>query len=68
MPEDEIGPHRPLRAGGQERVEISWVGPVVPYARVGACVSDAFRALRLPAPENGCVRLGWAVAPEEVPF
>lgn len=33
--------HR-MRAGGQTRVEIGWVGPVVPYARVGATVGRVF--------------------------
>lgn len=33
--------HR-MRAGGQTRVEIGWVGPVVPYARVGATLGRVF--------------------------
>jgi predicted N-acetyltransferase YhbS len=33
--------HR-MRAGGCERVEIGWVGPVVPYARVGATLGRVF--------------------------
>jgi predicted N-acetyltransferase YhbS len=33
--------HR-MRAGGQTQVEIGWVGPVVPYARVGATVGRVF--------------------------
>ena len=37
--------HR-LRATGHERVEIDWVGPIVPYARVGAVVSRVFLVYR----------------------
>lgn len=33
--------HR-MRAGGRSRVEVGWVGPVVPYARVGATVGRVF--------------------------
>ncbi len=33
--------HR-MRAGGHGRVEVGWVGPVVPYARVGATVGRVF--------------------------
>lgn len=33
--------HR-MRAGGRTEVEIGWVGPVVPYARVGATVGRVF--------------------------
>jgi GNAT superfamily N-acetyltransferase len=33
--------HR-MRASGQTRVEIGWVGPVVPYARVGATLGRVF--------------------------
>lgn len=33
--------HR-MRAGGQTRVEIGWVGPVVPYARVGATLGRVY--------------------------
>jgi len=33
--------HR-MRADGRSRVEIGWVGPVVPYARVGATVGRVF--------------------------
>jgi N-acetylglutamate synthase-like GNAT family acetyltransferase len=33
--------HR-MRAGGRTRVEIGWVGPIVPYARVGATVGRVF--------------------------
>jgi GNAT superfamily N-acetyltransferase len=37
--------HR-MRADGQERIEVSWVGPVVPYARAGATVSRVFFVYR----------------------
>lgn len=33
--------HR-MRAAGRTRVEIGWVGPIVPYARVGATVGRVF--------------------------
>jgi GNAT superfamily N-acetyltransferase len=33
--------HR-MRAGGRARAEVGWVGPVVPYARVGATVGRVF--------------------------
>lgn len=43
--------HR-MRAAGHEHVEVSWVGPIVPYARVGGEVSRVFfvyrKALRRP--------------------
>ena len=43
--------HR-MRAGGRERAEVVWVGPIVPYARVGAHVSRVFFVYRrlLPRP------------------
>jgi ribosomal protein S18 acetylase RimI-like enzyme len=37
--------HR-MRAGGRERGEVVWVGPIVPYARVGARVSRVFFVYR----------------------
>jgi len=37
--------HR-MRAAGYSRVEVVWVGPVVPYARVGAVVSRVFFVYR----------------------
>ena len=37
--------HR-MRAGGRRRAEVVWVGPVVPYARVGATVSRVFFVYR----------------------
>jgi GNAT superfamily N-acetyltransferase len=37
--------HR-LRATGHGQVEIDWVGPIVPYARVGAIVSRVFLVYR----------------------
>jgi len=33
--------HR-MRADGQRRIEVAWVGPVVPYARVGGTVGRVF--------------------------
>jgi GNAT superfamily N-acetyltransferase len=37
--------HR-MRASGRRRVEVVWVGPVVPYARVGGTVSRVFFVYR----------------------
>jgi len=37
--------HR-LRAAGRNRAEIAWVGPVVPYARIGARVGRTFFVYR----------------------
>src|SRR5207244_13049295 len=37
--------HR-MRAAGHQRAEIAWVGPIVPYARVGAVVSSVFFVYR----------------------
>lgn len=37
--------HR-LRARGHDRVEVLWVGPLVPYARVGGTVGDVFFVYR----------------------
>jgi GNAT superfamily N-acetyltransferase len=37
--------HR-MRATGHEQVEIAWVGPIVPYARLGAVVSRVFLVYR----------------------
>jgi predicted N-acetyltransferase YhbS len=37
--------HR-LRAGGERTVEIAWVGPVVPYARIGARIGRTFVVAR----------------------
>jgi hypothetical protein len=39
--------HR-IRARGTSRVEIGWVGPVVPYARVGATLGRVFFTHRKP--------------------
>jgi GNAT superfamily N-acetyltransferase len=43
--------HR-MRAGGRDKAEVVWVGPIVPYARVGARVSRVFFVYRrlLPRP------------------
>jgi GNAT superfamily N-acetyltransferase len=37
--------HR-MRAGGRRHAEVVWVGPIVPYARVGATVSRVFFVYR----------------------
>ena len=37
--------HR-MRANGRTRVQIAWVGPVVPYARVGATIGRGFFVYR----------------------
>lgn len=37
--------HR-MRAGGRTAIEVCWVGPVVPYARVGGVVSRVFFVYR----------------------
>lgn len=37
-----VGALHCMRADGQTRMEVSWVGPVVPYARAGASVSRVF--------------------------
>ena len=41
-----IGALHRMRADGRERVEVSWVGPIVPYARVGGSVSRVFFVFR----------------------
>ena len=41
-----VGALHRMRADGQERIEVSWVGPVVPYARVGGRVSRVFFVYR----------------------
>jgi GNAT superfamily N-acetyltransferase len=37
--------HR-MRGEGHDRIEIDWVGPIVPYARVGAVISRVFLVYR----------------------
>lgn len=37
--------HR-MRAAGHDRVEVAWVGPVVPYARIGATIGRTFFVAR----------------------
>jgi mycothiol synthase len=37
--------HR-MRTAGHRRVEIAWVGPIVPYARIGAVVSTVYFVYR----------------------
>jgi GNAT superfamily N-acetyltransferase len=41
-----VGALHAMRASGQEHMEVSWVGPVVPYARAGATVSRVFFVYR----------------------
>jgi predicted N-acetyltransferase YhbS len=41
-----IGALHRMRDAGQESVEISWVGPIVPYARVGGTVGRVFFGYR----------------------
>jgi mycothiol synthase len=41
-----IGALHELRRRGGERVSVSWVGPVVPYAAVGGSVSDVYFVYR----------------------
>lgn len=41
-----IGALHRMRDDGQRRVEVSWVDPIVPYARVGATVSRVFFVYR----------------------
>jgi predicted N-acetyltransferase YhbS len=41
-----LGALERMRAGGYGRVEVSWVGPIVPYARVGATVGRVFFVYR----------------------
>jgi hypothetical protein len=35
-----------MRSAGRRRVEVVWVGPIVPYARLGATVSRVFFVYR----------------------
>jgi predicted N-acetyltransferase YhbS len=37
--------HR-IRASGRDRIEVSWVGPIIPYARVGGTVGRVFFVYR----------------------
>jgi GNAT superfamily N-acetyltransferase len=41
-----VGALHRMRAAGHRKVEIAWVGPIVPYARVGAVVSAVFFVYR----------------------
>jgi GNAT superfamily N-acetyltransferase len=41
-----VGALHRMRAAGYSQVEVVWVGPVVPYARVGAVVSRVFFVYR----------------------
>ena len=45
-----IGALHRLRAEGRDRAEVVWVGPIVPYARVGARVSRVFFVYRRQLP------------------
>jgi hypothetical protein len=37
-----VGALHRMRAAGRSSVEVGWVGPIVPYARVGATVGRVF--------------------------
>jgi GNAT superfamily N-acetyltransferase len=37
-----IGALHRMRAAGWDRIEVSWVGPIVPYARVGGTIGRVF--------------------------
>ena len=41
-----LGALHQMRAAGLRRAQIAWVGPVVPYARIGAVVSKVFFVYR----------------------
>ena len=41
-----IGALHRMRAAGWERIEVSWVGPIVPYARVGGTIGRVFFVYR----------------------
>ena len=41
-----VGALHEMRRAGLERAEVSWVGPVVPYARVGATIGRVFLVYR----------------------
>jgi hypothetical protein len=45
-----VGSLHRMRADGQTRIEVSWVGPIVPYARVGGTVSRVFFVYRKKLP------------------
>jgi GNAT superfamily N-acetyltransferase len=45
-----VGALHRMRATGRERAEVVWVGPIVPYARVGATVSRVFFVYRRKVP------------------
>ncbi len=44
-----IGALHRMRAAGQEQIEISWVGPIPPYAKVGGTIGRVFFVYRSPA-------------------
>ena len=43
--------HR-MRSAGWEQVEVSWVGPILPYARVGGTVGRVFFVYRKTLPPS----------------
>jgi GNAT superfamily N-acetyltransferase len=47
-----IGALHRLRAEGREYAEVVWVGPIVPYARVGGTVSRVFFVYRHQLPQS----------------
>jgi GNAT superfamily N-acetyltransferase len=46
-----IGALHQMRAAGRDRAEVVWVGPIVPYARVGARVTRVFFVYRRQLPK-----------------
>jgi hypothetical protein len=46
-----IGALHRLRAEGRDRAEVVWVGPIVPYARVGGRVNRVFFVYRRQLPQ-----------------
>src|SRR5438067_10662982 len=47
-----VGALHQMRAAGRETAEVVWVGPIVPYARVGARVSRVFFVYRRQLPTS----------------
>ena len=41
-----VGALHELRAGGRSSIEVTWVGPIVPYARLGGRVSSVYFVYR----------------------
>ena len=46
-----LGALHHIRARGRDRAEVVWVGPIVPYARLGAVVSGVFFVYRRQLPK-----------------